>query len=596
MIKPKEMTKIRISGAKKELRKVIYELHELKLIHLTDYTGKDFFEIGTPFEESTRYSEELIRLRSMISYFGLSGKRKKMKNILEAEKKLQGVREKFSLLSEKLNELKEKEKEFLQKTKTIEPLEKLMIPYDLLSGYESLAVFKGFVKRDIEEEIKKTTKDYKLIKSDYEGREVIALFVPLKYREKIRGVLAEEGYSELIEPAREEFNETKTDLKKAVKEIKDIEKKLQEFKKENAEFLLDLEETLRRENEKLEAPLRIATSLNSFIVNGWIPTEKLKKLNERIMNSTKGKTYVETLKEKEGAPTALDNPKIIQPFEFFLNLYSLPKYTEIDPSVIMFITFPLFFGFMLGDVGYGIVTLLLFWFIKRKMKGQVKMLLSTLMIASIATIFFGFVFGEAFGVEFLHPPLLNRAHDINLMLMISILVGAVHVTLGFIVAFYNAFTRHGFKEAFIEKGGWLILEAGAVLLILQYLAYLPEIALYAGGALILGGILLLLKGEGVKGIIELPSVISNILSYARLFAIGLSSVMLATIVNKLAGGLMEAGGIFIVMAIILVVLGHGINIALGILGPFLQSLRLHYVEFFTKFYEGGGEPYSPFGL
>lgn len=595
MIKPKEMTKIRISGAKKDLRKVIYELYELKLIHLTDYTGKDFFEIGAPFEESSRYSEELVKLRSMISYLKLSGKRKKIKNIPEAEKKFNKLSEQFTLLSQELNNSRESEKELIQKNKTIEPLEKLKIPYSLLSGYDSIAVFKGFVKRDIEEGIKQITKDYKLIKSDYEGRELIALFVPLKYREKVRGVLAEEGYSELIEPPREEFSESRTELKKAARERKAIEKKLQEFKKENSEFLLDLEETLRRENQKLEAPLRIATSLNSFIVSGWIPTEKSKSLNERIMASTSGRTYVESLKEKEDAPTALDNPKIIQPFEFFLNLYSLPKYTEIDPSVIMFITFPLFFGFMLGDVGYGIITLLLFWFLKRKMKGQVKMLLSTLMIASIATIFFGFVFGEAFGVEFMHP-VLNRAHDINLMLMISILVGAVHVTLGFIVSIYNAFTRHGLKEAFIEKGGWLVLEAGAVLLILQYLAYLPEIGLYAGGALILGGILLLLKGEGIKGIIELPSVISNILSYARLFAIGLSSVMLAMIVNELAGGLMEAGGIFIVMAILLVVLGHGINIALGILGPFLQSLRLHYVEFFTKFYEGGGEPYSPFGL
>ena len=119
--------------------------------------------------------------------------------------------------------------------------------------------------------------------------------------------------------------------------------------------------------------------------------------------------------------------------------------------------------------------------------------------------------------------------------------------------------------------------------------------MYIGLGVVLVGLLMLLKGHGIYGIIEVPSLASNILSYARLFALGLASVALALIINEFAAAFFAKGGVMIVPAILILIAGHAMNIALGIIGGFLQSLRLHYVEFFTKFYKGGGKRYNPFG-
>ena len=107
---------------------------------------------------------------------------------------------------------------------------------------------------------------------------------------------------------------------------------------------------------------------------------------------------------------------------------------------------------------------------------------------------------------------------------------------------------------------------------------------------------MLFKGEGIRGLIEIPSIFTNIMSYMRLMAIGLSSVIMALIVNESAKGFFSKGGFFIIVGVFILIIGHIVNIAIGLLGSFLHSLRLHYVEFFSKFFSGGGKKYRPFGM
>jgi len=315
---------------------------------------------------------------------------------------------------------------------------------------------------------------------------------------------------------------------------------------------------------------------------------------------TKKRIFIQTreIEEKDKIPVKLDNPKLVKPFEFFMDLYALPKYKEIDPTFFVFLTFPLLFGFMLGDMGYGLTVLIVARLLKKAIpKGG--RLFDVMSFASLATIFFGALFGEFFGFEVLFgyelPHILSRAHQINTLLYVAVGVGIIHINWGLINGFYNVLKHHGLFEAVCEKLSWIIFESGVALLALSYLEILA-LSVYYGYALILISVTLLYLGEGVKGLVELPSIFSNILSYARLMAIGLASVELAIVINEFAAGFVSSGTILgVIFATLLMVVGHAINIGIGILGSFLHSLRLHYVEYFSKFFEGGAIRYKPFG-
>jgi V/A-type H+-transporting ATPase subunit I len=163
------------------------------------------------------------------------------------------------------------------------------------------------------------------------------------------------------------------------------------------------------------------------------------------------------------------------------------------------------------------------------------------------------------------------------------------------LCFINEVVSHGLRHAFFAKLSWYVLELGAALLALSGLGLLP-VHWGVGLAVVILAAVMIFIGEGIQGLVELPSLMTNILSYLRLGAVGLASVGLAVVINEnLALPFMEKGGIYFVFAIFILIVGHSINIALGVLGPFLHSLRLHYVEFFSKFYKGGGIPFVAFG-
>lgn len=534
MLKPSDMTKIRVICPKSVLRDVIDTMHDLKAVHIVDYKGGNFFDLGKPFEENAGYSADLVKVRALISQLNVKGNGKKLSNVDDARGRIKSLECEFVLLTDKILSLKGKQKSFIEEKE------------------------KGFGE-------KLTSAEEALIKADRLGK----------------ALPKEAVFSGHIEA-----------------DIKTAELELKRFREKNSQLLLDFEFSLKQLSEKAEAPMRFAASQNAAIINGWVPTRKLDDLKSKLAKSTEGKFHFESFETDDEAPVELNNPSVIGPFEFFLNLYSLPKHNELDPTILVFLTFPLFFGFMLGDIGYGLVSLLAFFGLRyalRKQESELKLLSNILIVASLATIFFGFVFGEFFGAEIFEHPILNRAHDINLMILVSVIVGAIHVNLGLLVGFYNELSKHGLMKAVFAKFSWIIFEAGVALVAADMILKVLPGASPIGGVMILAALAMLYKAEGALGIIEIPAIFSNMLSYARLFAVGIASVLLAVVINDMAGALMKQGGFFMVAGIGVLIVGHLINLLLGIIGPFLQSMRLHYVEFFPKFYEGGGERYNPFG-
>jgi V/A-type H+-transporting ATPase subunit I len=262
------------------------------------------------------------------------------------------------------------------------------------------------------------------------------------------------------------------------------------------------------------------------------------------------------------------------------------------------------FGFMIGDAGYGLTSLAVFYAAYR-MFPAAEDIFKSLMYASVATIIFGLAFGDAFGFilfghhsELAHatgihlfeqiPILFHRAEHLGEVFKIAAIFGVFHVNAGYLLGAYNEYIRHGLKEAFLEKGSWLIIELGAAAWYLH--------GMHMGLPLFAVGLFALYVGEGIEGVVEIPSLLSNILSYLRIFGVAVAAVSLAAVVNAMAAPLFQMGSTAgFIGGITVLVIGHVFNTFIKIMEGFLQGIRLHYVEMFTKFFEGGGRKYVPFG-
>jgi len=341
----------------------------------------------------------------------------------------------------------------------------------------------------------------------------------------------------------------------------------------------------------------------TFVLAGWVPAKDFERIEAALAEEVGETIVVRQLplspENRKRAPVALQNPRFAQPFESLVNLLALPRYGHIDPTRLMAFFLPIFFGMILGDVGYGLILFALSLGLLRKFKaGVIKDVITVLAMGAGWSIVFGFLYGEAFGTLGehwgLHALWFDRAspeHVAGLLIM-SLIVGAVHITLGLVLGVWEALRSHD-RNHLLERGGMLISLCSLFLLIGVLANLLPaELRTPAWAGMIIG-IVILGSSLGWLGIImgpiEFIGLIGNVLSYLRIAAIGLASVYLAKVANDIAG---FVGNILV--GLIIAVLIHALNLVLGAFSPTIHSLRLHYVEFFRKFYEGGGRPYEPF--
>jgi len=645
MLKPEKMTKVVIVGTKDVLEQTTETLHRLNLFHITDYDGSESgFKIGKPHTIASKLSEHLVSLRSISTQLNLSEK-SSTEGMVSAKELPSMIESNLSQLEEEVSNRQDAIRAAEAELKTqqdlegaIKPLAALPLSLEDYTGYESIRVFVGFIDNDIEDVIRAETSQYELYTGSFEGRGTIAVAVPVEKEVEINKILQNEStYMELRPPKLEGRPKSflggiKNKKEELSARLTELESERERIKKDYAEFILSSEEYLTIETQKAEAPLKFATSENSFVADGWIPVDRYDELERTLSETAGGNIYVSKLEvgeeEIEDVPIALSNPKVAKPFELLVNTFATPKYKEIDPSILLFITFPLFYGLMLGDIGYGVLLIFLSWIIMSKVKsGGLHELSIILLYSAFSTIFFGIIYGEVFGlplfnlmhhgvvetgilaingphIGMLHLPV-HRFAAVQPLLAMTFVVGILHVTLGLLIGFRNVSVEHGIKHAVLEKLCWLLILFGGIMAIVPAMPAIMGSAtmdtqdpIFRGGiVLVIIGLILLIKGEGPIAIMEIPTLLSNIFSYARLLAIGLSSAGIALAVNTICKDVLFAqGGVFIAVGILVLILGHTINLLLGIIGPGLHSLRLQYVEFFTKFYEGGGTEYDPFGF
>lgn len=673
MLKTQRMDRVLIVGTKDVMETTINTLHDLDVFHVEEYTAEgEYFKIGRPLKAATSLSEKLLKLRSIRSYLGTKSniqfteKREKVSS--DIEKELGSLE---TSLTSKMNEKSALEtgiKDIAHKEDLLKPYEALGLPLDLLFGYENVAVFVGTAPKDIEPVVKAITGDYELFSAPYEKGFVIALFVPRDLAPKVSESLLKNDFIE-AEPLRE--NGQPSEIKSALEsrksemaaKLKTVNKDIEEMNKQYTKFILASEELLAIDTQKAEAPLKFATSDNAFVIDGWVPTNEFESFRQKMLKATGDKIHVTAVEpepeaypgETEAhevhhevdAPVKYANPKWMYSLQAFIDLYARPRYDEIDPTPIFFFMFPLFYGFILGDIGYGLLLLIGGYIVQRMLKHSegFKILTTALMICAVSSIFFGLLFGEFLGFNMaetveegggflgitfaeyypnaihigpigpfslpLERLVAGGFHEgsyvfgIKDLLVFCCLVGVAHILLGYAFGFVNEYWQHGLKTAVLHKCSWAFMLIGSVCMVwyvfpLMIAQTLPTFnamnpLFIVGGAVFLVGFVLLLMGEGVMGILEIPNLLSNTLSYTRLLAVGMSSVGIAFAVNTMTSMLAAAGIIGLIGAVIVFVLGHSINLLLGIIAPGLHALRLHYVEFFMKFYKGGGKIYDPFG-
>lgn len=362
---------------------------------------------------------------------------------------------------------------------------------------------------------------------------------------------------------------------------------------------------LRARLDQLEVISQLAETDYAFVLIGWTPTAALPRLEATLAERIGSQIVVEplpiTAAERRVAPVLLENAPVVRPFEFFIRLLALPRYGTLDPASLMAFFMPLFFGMMLGDVAYGLLLLGLSLWAARRFRSNATLhdLARFLTLGSGWAVVFGFIYGEFLGTLGhrigLHPLWLAREDPqaVFSLLLLTIAVGAAHIVLGLLLGVWQAW-RSKSQHQLAEHGGLLIGLVAVFLLIAAVAQQLPRGFITPAVALLLVGLALLARAEWptsmLMGPIEVLSTIGNILSYLRIAAIGLASVYLARVANDMAG---TVGSLW--LGLIIAALFHALNLVMGAFSPSIHALRLHYVEFFGKFYEEGGRAFSPFG-
>ena len=370
--------------------------------------------------------------------------------------------------------------------------------------------------------------------------------------------------------------------------------------------------------EKQRALDKLACTQSTVMLKGWVPAEAADTVAKALEKNFLCETETEAPSEEEAYPILLRNPKIVQPFETVTEMYSLPAPHSMDPNKLMAPFFFLFFGMMVSDAGYGLVLTLATAFIlwKYKPQGQAKQLMGLICLGGISTMIWGAIFGGYFGdtiqvavklatgKEITIPSLMNPSADPISVLILSLILGLIHLFAGMGAKAYLLIKRGHVWDAVFDVGFWYLVLGGLGIVCLGFVMPGTPVTQIGMWTAIAGAVgLILTQGRekknifakligGIGSLYDVVSYLSDLLSYSRLLALGLSTGVVASVINTMGSmGGNNIGGWILFFAVFIV--GHLFNIAINTLGAYVHASRLQYVEFFGKFYESGGKAFKP---
>jgi V/A-type H+-transporting ATPase subunit I len=615
------MRKIRLIVLKSQTENLVKELHEAGVVDIRK-AKHEGLEDGRPAPSFDGISADLLRLRSALGIMeSVTPKsayepkliadaitKTKSLNIDETVKK---ISQEMTVLSERIKTLESNEASAKRcmhfKDVDFSRLGSKTVQYRVGEVPAAKVAMLGFQLSKI---------DCDLISEAGKGA-VLALF-DNKKREQVDALLGEGGFADIELP--QGMTTPAKAIEAAMKEKEaakarglELKKSLIDFSRVNISKVKDLIRSLEAEADRAEITNKFVGSRKVHVLEGWALDEDFPKL-EPLANKHKA-----TLEDagfdphQEIPPTVLDNPKIVRPFEFITKSYSLPKYHEVDPTIPYFIGLSIIYGMIIGDVGYGILSMILAHLIMKKFSKS-KMMKSVGMIwliSGIPTIAWGLVFDEWFGLThndflnwigsfagmaILQDPLysgFHRVHELNMLILGTLFLGMIHLAAGLAIGALNEW-NHSKKHAF-AKLGWIVFEFGIAFYLLSALGYVGTE--FSGGGIVLVaiGAVVVIATEGATGAVEIPGFAGNILSYARIAVIGVVGVILAEILNEFLKPTPAMGLMGLVLLPIYIVL-HLANCVIAMFEAIVQGGRLNIFEFRTKAIQGGGNLFAPFAL
>ncbi len=507
---------------------------------------------------------------------------------------------------------------FLEKEKeSLSHLSGLKLPLQSVKRTDSIEILIGSIPQSQYEDFLEISEEeavwHEVIHRD--KRKLHLLLIYLKRdKEPVERILKELNFSPyyLTEPVltRADSEDTVDDIMRKIdQEIEEKKIKLEDLDKEgqrlsgHSEMLMFVHDILLNEKGKVLTSGLLGETERVFYLDGWICSSDIEKLKSRLEPySGVIELYFRAPLPEEEPPVILENPKPGKPFELITKLYGLPQRGSFDPTLPLAPFFFLFVGLCVSEAGYGLlVALLSFLYIKfAKPKGGLRQFMKLLGLLGVSTVILGTLVGGWFGFPVRKLMVMDPLQDPLSFLYLALALGFIQVWFGTLLNLITGIKNKLYLQSICVQGGWLLL--------------LPSLVLFLGKKGSIWGIFTLVGAAGIVffaspsrnpfarffgGLYRLYDIsryLADVLSYSRLLALGLATTVIAMVVNNLCQTALGIPWVGWLVAALIFVGGHMFNLAISFLGGFVHSMRLQFVEFFSKFFKSGGSPFKPFEL